>query len=90
MNHSTPGLPVHHHLPEFTRTHIHRVGDAIQPSHPLSSPLLPAPNPSQHTSGQWDDGNLWYAVALPLLRFLVIVAWDEVLVERKASNQQVS
>ena len=47
MNHSTPGLPVHHHLPEFTQTHIHRVSDAIQPSHPLSSPS-PAPNPSQH------------------------------------------
>ena len=50
MNHSTPGLPVHHHLPEFTQTHIHRVGDAIQPSHPLSSPFPPAPNPSQHQS----------------------------------------
>ena len=47
MNHSTPGLPVHHQLPEFTQTHVHRVGDAIQPSHPLSSPS-PAPNPSQH------------------------------------------
>ena len=48
MNHSTPGLPVHHHLPEFTQTHVHQVGDAIQPSHPLSSPSPPAPNPSQH------------------------------------------
>ena len=48
MNHSTPGLPVHHQLPEFTQTHIHRVGDTIQPSHPLSSPSPPAPNPSQH------------------------------------------
>ena len=48
MNRSTPGLPVHHQLPEFTQTHVHRVGDAIQPSHPLSSPSLPAPNPSQH------------------------------------------
>ena len=45
MNHSTPGLPVHHHLPESTQTHIHQVSDAIQPSHPLSSPS-PAPNPS--------------------------------------------
>ena len=43
MNSSTPGLPVHHHLPEFTQTHVHRVGDAIQPSHPLSSPFPPAP-----------------------------------------------
>ena len=50
MNHSTPGLPVHHHLPEFTQTHVHRVGHAIQPSHPLSSPLPPAPSPSQHQS----------------------------------------
>ena len=45
MNRSTPGLPVHHQLPEFTETHVHRVGDVIQPSHPLSSPSLPAPNP---------------------------------------------
>ena len=50
MNHSTPGLPVHHQLPEFTQTHVHWVGDAIQPSHPLSSPSPPAPNPSQHQS----------------------------------------
>jgi len=47
MNRSTPGLPVHHQLPEFTETHVHRVSDAIQPSHPLSSPSPPAPNPSQ-------------------------------------------
>ena len=45
MNRSTPGLPVHHQLPEFTQTHVHRVGDAIQPSHPLSSPSPPAPTP---------------------------------------------
>ena len=50
MNCSTPGLPVHHQLPEFTQTHVHRVGDAIQPSHPLSSPSPPAPNLSQHQS----------------------------------------
>ena len=50
MNRSTPGLPVHHQLPEFTQTHVHRVSDAIQPSHPLSSPSPPAPNPSQHQS----------------------------------------
>ena len=53
MNCSTPGLPVHHQLPEYTQTHVHRVGDAIQPSHPLSSPS-PAPNPSQRQSlFQW-------------------------------------
>ena len=45
MNHSTPGLPVHHQLPEFTQTHVHQVGDAIQPSHPLSSPSPPSPIP---------------------------------------------
>src|SRR5574340_1459597 len=43
-------LPVHHHLPEFTQTHVYRVGDAIQPSYPLLSPFPPAPNPSQHQS----------------------------------------
>ena len=48
MNHSTPGLPVHHQLLDFTQTHVHRVSDAIQPSHPLSSLSPPAPNTSQH------------------------------------------
>ena len=50
MNRSTPGLPVHHQLPEFTQTHVHWVSDAIQPSHPLSSPSPLAPNPFQHES----------------------------------------
>jgi len=50
MNPSTPGLPVYHQLPELTETHVHRVSDAIQPSHPLSSPSPLAPNPSQHQS----------------------------------------
>ena len=54
MNHSVPGLLVHLQLPEFTQIHVHWVGDAIQPSHPLSSPSPPAPNPSQHQSlFQW-------------------------------------
>ena len=48
MNHSMPGLPVHHQLPESTQSHVHSVGDAIQPSHPLSSPSPPALNLSQH------------------------------------------
>ena len=48
MNCSMPGPLVHHQLPEFTQTHAHQVGDAIQPSHPLLSPSPPAPNPSQH------------------------------------------
>ena len=50
INRSTPGLPVHHQLQEFTQTHVHQVSDAIQPSHPLSSPSPPAPNLSQHQS----------------------------------------
>ena len=50
MNRSMLGLPVHHQLPEFTQTHVHQVSDAIQPSHPLSSPSPPASNPSQHHS----------------------------------------
>ena len=50
MNRSTPGLPVHHQLPEFTQTHVHQVSDAIQSSHPLSSSSPPALNPSQHQS----------------------------------------
>ena len=54
MNRSMPGLPVYHQLPEITQIHVHRAGDAIQPSHPLSSPCPPAPNPSQHQSPfQW-------------------------------------
>ena len=54
MNLSMPGLPVHHHLPEFTQTHVHWVHDAIQQSHPLSSPFPPVPSPSQHQSlFQW-------------------------------------
>ena len=48
MNRSMPGLPVHHQLPEFTQTHVHQVGDAIQPSHPQLSPSPPALNLSQH------------------------------------------
>ena len=48
MNHSTPGLPVHYQVPEFTQRHVHRIGDATQLSHPLSSPSPHALNPSQH------------------------------------------
>ena len=48
MNRSSPDLPIHHQLPEFTQTHVHWVGDAIQPSPPLSCPSPPAPNPTQH------------------------------------------
>ena len=67
MNCSTPGLPLHQHLLEFTQTHVHRVGDAIQPSHPLSSPSPPAPNPSQHQSlFQWVNSSHEVAKALKL------------------------
>ena len=66
-NHRTPGLPVHHQLPEFTQTHVHRVGDAIQPSHPLSSPSPPAPGEGNGTPLQYSclenpmDGGVWQA-----------------------------
>ena len=67
MNHSTPGLPVHHKLPEFTQTHAHPVSDAIQPSHPLSSPSPPDPNPSQHQGlFQWVNASHEVAKVLQL------------------------
>ena len=60
MNWSTPGLPVHHQLSEFTQTHVHRVGDVMQPSHPLLFPSPPASNPSQHQSlFQWVNSLAW-------------------------------
>ena len=62
MNCSMPVLPVHHKLLEFIQTHAHRVGDAIQPSHPLSSPSPPAPNPSQH-QGLFQQVNSSHEVA---------------------------
>ena len=65
INRSMPGLPVHHQLPDFTQIHVHRVSDAIQPSHPLSSPSPPAPNPSQHQSlFQWVNSSLEVAKVL--------------------------
>ena len=65
MNRSTAGLPIHHQLPESTQTHVHRVDDAIQPSHPLSSPSLPAFNLSQHQSlFQWVSSSLEVAKVL--------------------------
>ena len=67
MNLITPGLPVHHCLPEFTQTHVHWVRDAIQPSYPLSSPSPPAPNPSQHQSlFQWVSSSHEVAKVLEL------------------------
>ena len=67
MNRSTPGLPVHHHLPGFTQTHVRWVCDAIQPSHPLLSPSPPAPNPSHHQSlFQWVNSSHEVAKVLEL------------------------
>ena len=64
---SMPGLPVHHQLPDFTQIHVHRVGDAIQPSHPWSSPSPPAPNPSQHQNlFQWVNSSHEVAKVLEL------------------------
>ena len=71
MNCSMPGLPVYHQLPEFTQTHVHRVGDAIQPSHPLSSPSPPALYPSQHQSlFQWVNSSHEVAKVPALASFL--------------------
>ena len=67
MNRSMPGLPVHHQLSEFTQTLVHQVSDAIQPSHPLSSPSPPAPNPSQHKGlFQWVNSSHEVAKVLEL------------------------
>ena len=67
LNCTTPGLPVHHQLPEFTQTLVHRISDAIQPSHSLSSPSSPAPNPSQHQSlFQWVNSSHEVAKVLQL------------------------
>ena len=87
MNRSTPGLPVHHQLLEFTQTHIHRVRDAIQPSHPWSSPSPPAPNPSQHQSllqwiylrifshGHFVHLGSWVQLSFHIREFCLCMAW---------------
>ena len=96
MNRSTPGLPVHHKLQKFTQTHVHRVGDATQPSHLLSSPSPPAPNPSQHQGlFQWVNSSHEVAkvlefplqhqsfqwTSIPFLSFIKpIFAWNVPLV----------
>ena len=80
MDYSTPGFPVHHQLPEFAQTHVHRVGDAIQPSHPLSPPSPPAFNLSQHQvffqshflkSGGQNIGASASASVLPMIYFRI-------------------
>ena len=66
MNRSTPGFPVHHQLPEFTQTHVHWVGDAIQPSHPLLSPATGAvPTHARHVGTDWDDSTFFFFSPLP-------------------------
>ena len=74
MNRSTPGLPVHHQLPEFTQSHVHQVSDAIQPSHPPSSPSPPAPNPSQHQSFS-NESTL--CMRWPLKMYLEVVKYEK-------------
>ena len=81
MNCSTPGLPVHHQLLEFTQTHVHRVTDAIQPSHPLSSPSPPAPNPSQHQGlFQWVNSSHEVAKVLELVICLSFLFFSQYLI----------
>ena len=81
MNLSTPGLPIHHQLPEFTQTHVHWVSDAIQPSHPLSSPFPPAPNPSQHQGlFQWVNSSHEVAKVLEFQPQHQSFQWTPVLV----------
>ena len=76
MNRSMPGLLVHHQLPEFTQTHVHRVSNAIQPSHPLSSPSPLAPHPSQHQSlFQWVNSS--HEVA-KVLEFQLLITKREI------------
>ena len=76
MNRSTPGLPVHHQFPESTQTHIHRGSDALQLSHPLSSPSPPAPNPSQHQGlFQWVSTLQQVAKVLEFLLQLQSLQW---------------
>ena len=78
MNRSTPGLPVQHQFPEFTETHVHRVSDAIQPSHPPLSPSPPAPNPSQHQSlFQWVNWCTisWFTIFKGYILFIVIIRY---------------
>ena len=76
MEYSTPDFPVHHHLPELVQTHIHQVGDAIQPSHPLASPSLPAFNLSQH-QGFFQRVNSSHQVAEVLELQLTISPYKE-------------
>ena len=73
MNCSMPGLPVHHQLPEFTQTHVHRGSDAIQPSHPLSSPSPLAPNPSQHQTFPMSQFFTWGGQSIGVSAFASVL-----------------
>ena len=76
MNRSMPGLPAHHQLLEFTQTHVHRVSDAIQPSHLLSSPSPPVPNPSQHQRlFQWVNSSHEVAKVLKDYKYILFVCF---------------
>ena len=77
MNRSTPDLPVHHQLLEFTQIHIHRVRDAIQPSHPLLSPSSPAPNPSQWNLKKNYTNELIYKIGTDLENKELIITRGE-------------
>ena len=89
-NCSTPGLPVHHQLPEFTQTHVHRVSDAIQPSHPLSSPSPPAPNPSHHQGlFQWVNSSCEVAKVLEFQPQHQSFQWTLILINQIRQNIDV-
>ena len=86
INCSMPGLPVHHQLPEFTQTHVHQVSDAIQPSHPLSSPS-PAPNPSQHQGlFQWIKWSSLFKSLLTSYRRCCLTGVETVWINRGKHN----
>ena len=98
MNCSTPGLPVHHQLPESTQTHVHRVGDAIQPSYPLSSPSPSAFNLSQHQGlFQWVSSSLVASLVaqtvkrLPTMREIHVqsLGWEDPLEKEMATHSSI-
>ena len=97
MNRSTPGLPVHHQLSEFTQTHVHRVHDVIQPSHPLSFPVPPAPNPSQIINTSFLFSCFYISFCNPqwmkskrriisLCCFITLCFWNRLLLQRNRAG----
>ena len=89
MNHSTSGLPVHHQLPEFTQTHVDQVSDAIQPSHPQSSPSPPAPNPSQHQGLFQRVNSSHEGYNILKMRNLYALEVENYFLNSKPRNQQI-